>query len=726
MTGRRSRWLLRTAAAALVALTCGLPVAADSHPPPRASTPHVTATLLGEAGTIAAGEPFWLAVRFEIAPGWHTYWRNPGDSGLPTRVDWTLPAGFTADPIEWAVPSRLPFGPLVNYGYSDEVVHLVRVTPPASLAPDETLTLVGDVSWLACADVCIPESATVGLRLATAADTRPDPDQRAAFATARARLPDPRGPAATLVDRGEVLELELDLDLPSSNVSAYFFPFENGVVDHAAAQRIEPTAAGARLLMRRGAIAPERLASFDGVLVLGDAAHASSGLALRPTVISGPALDPSVARSLTATEVPRPDPGTRPRMAPSLALLFAFLGGVILNLMPCVLPVIFIKGLGLLRSAAAGGGAVRAHGLVYTAGVLVTFGLLGGALVALRAAGSEIGWGFQLQSPAIVGLLALLMFAIGLNLAGALTIGTGTIAGAGQSLADRAGLAGSFFTGALAVVVATPCTAPFMAAALGFALTAPAPLALGVFLALGLGLASPYLLISLVPALVRLLPRPGAWMVRLKELLAFPMFATAAWLAWVIGAQAGPNGVGLLLAAMIALAFVAWLLRVRPRAGAPRLAANLLAGLTAIAAVGAVGTLAPDATASPGGAPGAERATSDTVWKPYSRAALDRLRADGRPVFLNMTADWCITCLVNERTALATDAVRDAMRARDVAYLKGDWTNRDPEISALLASFDRSGVPLYVLYPPTSSGREPVVLPQILTESTMLEALAAL
>ncbi|MCB1741060.1 MAG: thioredoxin family protein, partial [Gammaproteobacteria bacterium] len=396
-----------------------------------------------------------------------------------------------------------------------------------------------------------------------------------------------------------------------------------------------------------------------------------------------------------------------------------------LNLMPCVLPVIFLKALSILRHAEQRS-HTRRHALSYTSGVLCSFAALGAVLLGLRAAGAQVGWGFQLQAPPVVASLAVLMFAIGLNLIGALELRgrlVATISNAGGALASRGGLSGSFFTGVLAVVVATPCTAPFMAAALGAALTLPATHAMGVFLALGLGLALPYLAFALFPALAGLLPPPGEWSQRVKELLAFPMFASAIWLVWVLNAQTGSQGVVVVLGAMLLVAFACWLLRIAPGGDTPR-ARRLsrlgvgLAGLALFAAAIGLARLEHQELGEP--RPRSVLGVEPAVFSP---AALSALRDADRPVFLNMTADWCITCLVNERVALSSAAVSERMREKGVVYMKGDWTNHDPDISATLNAFGRSGVPLYVLYPPASSGRQPILLPQLLTASTVLEAL---
>jgi thiol:disulfide interchange protein DsbD len=388
--------------------------------------------------------------------------------------------------------------------------------------------------------------------------------------------------------------------------------------------------------------------------------------------------------------------------------------------MPCVFPVLSIKVLSLVKHSGYSPALVRLNGLAYTAGVVGSFVALAGILLAIRAGGAEVGWGFQLQSPAVVTALAFLLFAMGLSLSGALELGT-SLAGFGQRLDTRTGLPGSFLTGVLATIVATPCTAPFMGTAIGFAMAAPAAVALAIFAALGLGLALPFLLLTFWPGLARHLPRPGRWMETLKQFLAFPIYATVAWLLFVLSQEVGPTGLFAALIGLVAVGFAAWALRLGSLSGGWSRRAwqgGALAALLVLIGLGVaidrdrVGEGAVAATAT---APAAGEA-----WQPFTQAKLDGLRAEGRPVFVNMTAAWCITCLVNERTALGSEAVQEAFRSRQVAYLKGDWTNRNPEITRLLEAHGRSGVPLYVFYPP---GGDPVVLPQILTQATVIESL---
>jgi thiol:disulfide interchange protein DsbD len=699
---------IRPLAAALLALTLvavALPAAAA---PPRVTTPvdhtpKVTVALISETSAVEPGATMWVGIRQRIAPGWHTYWINPGDSGEPPSIAWSLPAGFTAGPIVWPQPERLPQGPVMSYGYTGEVVLLTRITAPADLPAGRPVTLRGRASWLVCEKICIPEEADVALTLPVG------PEKRAAAATApaieRARrsVPAPSPWPVTLQTSPETVTLSVAApDVRADRIDeVWFVPMRWGVIDHAAPQAVSIDAGRITLRTARGPLPEAATTDVDGVLVIRerlDQGVVSQAFAVRAVAGGAPAGSPTLIA----------------------AMVLALAGGLILNLMPCVLPVLSIKAIALVEHAEVAPRVSRLHGLAYTAGVLVSFAALAGALVALRAGGAEIGWGFQLQSPVVVTLLAYVLFALALSLSGVLVIG-GRLAGVGHGLASHPRYAGSFFTGALATVAATPCTAPFMGVAIGFALTQPPAAALLVFEALGLGLALPFLVLSAVPAWRRWLPRPGPWMERLRQALAFPLYASVAWLVWVASQQIGPDGVALVLAGLVLIAFAAWLHHgARAAAGRWRRVAMPLALACAAAAV-AIGPLAGGALFDSAGAAPAP-AGGGAKWEPFTPKRLAELRAQGTPVFVNFTAAWCITCLVNERVALHSPAVAEAFARRGVVYLKADWTSKSPEIAALLESFGRSGVPLYVVY-----GRggldAPQVLPQILSETGLIEAI---
>ncbi|WP_439577073.1 protein-disulfide reductase DsbD family protein [Elioraea sp.] len=668
-----------------------------------AETERVRAELLADVAAIAPGKTFRIGLDLAMARDWHTYWRNPGDSGMATEIALDLPEGWRTDGIAWPAPERLPYGTLVNFGFHDRVTLPVTVHPPRDLAPGSTITLRAEASWLVCKDVCIPEEAVFTLTLPVAATPVPArPETLARFTEAERRRPGVSPFAARIEDGGPRVALVLAGAgrAQATLREAVFFPHDWGVIDHSEIQTVRREGGDLRIEMVRGeAGLGERIA---GVVTLAEAA---------PDGVL------TTAFTIDAPVAPAPPPGT---LLPFWqALLFAFAGGLILNLMPCVFPVLSMKALALVRLGAGARSEVRAHTLSYTAGVLVSFGLIAVALLALRAGGIAAGWGFQFQSPVFVALVAWVLFAVGLSLSGVFHVG-GRLAGAGQSLAMRGGHGGSFFTGVLAVIVATPCTAPFMGAAVGFAVTAPPAVLVSVMVAMGLGLAAPYALIAAVPSLAGLMPRPGAWMERLKQAMAFPMYASAVWLVWVLSQQTGPSGVLVALAGMVLIAFAAWAWEATRDAGRGwRRTGTALAGAAAIAML----ALVPRLEAALPTQTRCSEAAGPATAEPYSAARLAALRDDGRPVFVNMTAAWCITCLVNERTSLATGAVQRAFAERGIAYLSGDWTRQDPAITDYLRRFGRSGVPIYVFYP--AGGGDPVVLPQILTEAIVLNALGA-
>ncbi|MES2033163.1 MAG: protein-disulfide reductase DsbD domain-containing protein [Pseudomonadota bacterium] len=695
---------LLAALAVLFALT--LPGAASAKP---VNTGHLEAELVSQETAAIPGGTVYVALRQKIDKGWHTYWRNPGDSGEPTKIKWTLPAGWTAGDIVWPTPHRMPIGPLLNYGYTDEVLLPSPIAVPATAKPGETVTIKADVVFLVCEEICVPEEATLTLALPVAAEARHDPSWGEKIARTLAEAPKPAGLTAAFQPTGETVKLAVTgAPLTGADFAdAYFFPFDGTVIDHAKPQAIERGPDGVTLTLPAGYAFTqgEAPAKLDGVLAL-------NGKAWEISATAG-AL-PAGASGLGA---PATSGGGKPGLGVPLALLFAFLGGLILNLMPCVFPVLSMKAAALAAHAHAPREA-RLQGLAYLVGVLVTFLALAGALIALKAGGAAIGWGFQLQSPVAVAALAVVMLLVALNLSGVFEAGT-SLQNTGSGLAAKPGLTGSVLTGVLAVVVAAPCTAPFMASAMGYALTQGAVVSLLIFAALGLGLAAPFVLLSFAPALLRRMPRPGPWMETLRHVLAFPMYGAVAWLIWVLAQQTGPIGLANALGAGVLIAFAAWLFGLAQR----RPPAPIVRGLAALAAVGAIALIALLAFEKPAvAAPGA--AASETAEVPYEAWTADRvaaLQAEGRPVFVNFTAAWCVTCQVNEKTSLGTKTVAEALKRNNAVYLKGDWTNRDAAIAAALAEHGRAGVPLYLVY--GAKGGEPVILPQLLTEGLVAEAL---
>ncbi len=704
----------------ILALSLGVLAGAAAAQPVRGD--NIVSELVAATDAVVPGQPLQVALRLAHDPHWHTYWQAPGDSGLPTQIKWRLPAGWQAGPIEWPVPQRLPAGPLMNFGYEGEVLLPVKLTPPPDLAPGGTVEFAARADWLICKDVCIPGGADLKLRLPVRDAARPSP-RAAQFAATLSRVPQPitlKGATATIDDT----RIRLAFAPPGASglpASVEFFPLEQARIEPAAPQVLRREGDRAALYLTAATPVAPDFKTLKGVLVVdGGPARADRG-----------GWAGIVAVPLAAGAVPVVA-ATAPADAGELitfwvALAGAFVGGLILNLMPCVFPVLSLKLLGLVQVQRAEDEAhvahpsLRAHGLAYAGGVIASFLLLAAGLIALRAAGAQLGWGFQLQTPWVVAALTGLFFLIGLNLLGAFefTWGSG-LANArigGPPAADR--LSGSFGTGVLAVVVAAPCTAPFMGAALGYAVTQPAPVAAAVFAMLGVGMAAPYVVLTVFPALLGRLPRPGAWMERFRQIMAFPMFATCVWLLWVLAQQVDVDAVGLLLLALVLLGLAAWALGLAQR-GAQRyrwvaLGAALLAVYTTVSATGTAGSVPGRARAA---------AVSDAVqWQPWSRAAMEQAIAAGKPVFVDFTAAWCVTCQANKRLVLNAASVQNAFAARGVALMRADWTNRDPEITQELARFNRNGVPLYVLYDGKGGTQ---VLPELLTERAMLDALARL
>ncbi|WP_137125781.1 protein-disulfide reductase DsbD [Roseomonas sp. HF4] len=673
--------------AALIALLPALGLAAESEP---VRSDRAVVALMADQAAVAPGGTVMLGLRLRLAPGWHTYWKHAGDAGAAPEILPDLPAGAVAGPIAWPAPERIEYGPLVNYGYHDEVLLPFPVRLPEGLPVGGTLPVTARATWLVCAEVCIPEEGTFRIDLPVEAAPRPDPATAPLFAAAEAARPlaSPWQARAGFGGGAGVLTLEGPGIGRETVRDAVFLAGAAGMIDHAAPQRL--TVAPGRLDLRLVPAPGGAPTAVEGVLLLTDG--------------GGRRLAYEVAAPVTAVV-----PAAMPLWQ---AAVFAFLGGLILNLMPCVFPVLAMKAMALARMSGEARGHVRAHALSYTAGVLLSFAALGGLMLGLRAGGAAAGWGFQFTAPGFVAAMAWLMLAVGLNLSG--VFGFGGAVGAGSGVAARRGHLGSFATGGLAVLVATPCTAPFMAAALGAALAMAPAAAMAVFLALGLGLAAPYGLLAVAPGLAARMPRPGPWMERLRQGLAFPMYAAAAWLVWVLAQQAGPDAVLGVLAGGVMLGFGAWALGQAQRAGGSRI------GLAA-AALGLAGALAllPRIAAAP-----AEAAAPGPGAEAWSEARVAALRTAGRTVFVNATAAWCITCQVNERVALRGASVQAAFAAQRVAYLKADWTGGDAAIGALIRAHGRDGVPLYLVYRPGAGA--PEVLPQILTEGIVLRAIGAL
>ncbi len=691
------------------------------------TTPQVRAELVAHAPEgVGIGKPMWLGLKIDHAAHWHTYWKNPGDSGLPTTLAWTLPAGVSASPIDWPTPQRLPIGPLMNYGYEGQLLLPVSFSVPAGFNA-EVLEVKLRADWLVCKEVCIPEGGDFVLQLPTRAATA---GHTQAFAAAQRLAPAalPQVLATAAVREGALQVLVKGLPAAWQGKALAFFPETAGVIQNAAK------------------VAGQWLGSDWAASFPLDAQRSESPMLL-PAVLSASGHNAGVQLALQVT-TPWPPPAPAARAAPlpalnndasaavaanaanaasaspplglGLALLLALVGGALLNLMPCVFPVLSLKVLSFAQHAHQRR-QLLAGGLAYTAGVVASFVALAGLLLALRAGGEQLGWGFQLQSPAVVAVLAALFTLIGLNLAGVFEVGS-LLPSALLTARSRHPLIDSALTGVLAVAVASPCTAPFMGASLGLAFTLPTAQALTIFAALGLGMAGPYLAASALPGLARALPRPGVWMAHFKTVMAFPMFATVVWLVWVLGQQAGIDGAAALLALLVTLSFAAWAW------GSPSLGARARGGfgtaallLLAAALFWAAPSLRQEVAASPS-ATGPASSSTET-WQSWSRERVAQAQAEGRPVFVDFTAAWCVTCQFNKRTTLADPRVLADFEARRVLRLRADWTRRDPAITAELARFGRSGVPVYLVYAPGAAG--PRVLSEILSVDEVRSALAA-
>lgn len=658
---------------------------------------HIEAELIPATTAVQPGQPLTLALRLKMETHWHTYWKNPGDSGLATKIRWTLPAGFVAGDIQWPAPSRIDVGPLANYGYDGEVLLLTDIRTPANFAGG-MVPVAARADWLVCEEICIPGDAEFSMLLPVGPAT-PNPKWAKRIDDTRAALPragDELGVAAVLA--GEEWVLTLPREAAPNLRKLEFFADTEGRVDYASRQRLSDL--GDRWQLRFAA-APEAAAGgarLTGLLV-GEPGFAAG---LRAANLSLPFSESAALPPMPAGN----------NLSLWLILGFALAGGVLLNLMPCVFPVVGIKVLGFVENSRTSPASLRAHGLLFALGVLLCFWAVAGVLLALRAGGAALGWGYQLQSPLVVSALALLFFALALNLSGVYEFGTRAQQLAGSVRAES-GYLDAFLSGLLATIVATPCTAPFMGVALGFALTQPPAMSMLVFTMLAVGMAAPYLLLSFSPALVKKLPKPGAWMETLKQLLAFPLYLTAVWLIWVLGRQAGVDAaarllVGITLVGAALWAFGRWRNAARSGVRATALVAALLLAL------GGFGAAWPRATQ-------ADAQSAQAQWQAWSQIAVAEARAQGRAVFVDFTAAWCVTCQVNKQLVLGRDSMMSHFRDRNIVLLRADWTNQDPAITAALKELGRSGVPVYALYP--AHGGAPLLLPELLTESRVREAI---
>ncbi|MEX1167655.1 MAG: thioredoxin family protein [Hydrogenophaga sp.] len=676
----------------------------------------------------APGKTVWLGLQLTHAPDWHTYWKNSGDSGQPTDLQWTLPPGVSAGAVQWPTPRKFPLGPLANYGYNGAVLLPVPLTIDPTFTGKE-IEIKLYAAWLICRKECIPEEGNFSMRLPVEGSTA---IHGIAFDDAFKAAPVLQVAGdSRITPQAKTLELDL-AGLPAAwrGQTLEFFPEISGLIEPGSpwkqAWNGERWSASVPLSPYRS----ESPTTLPLVVALANApgeGPGSPGVRLEvpasgawPAVAELPATVPdALTAALQANAAAQAATPSSPPITLWAALLGALIGGMILNLMPCVFPVLAIKVLAFAQHA-DDRAAHRASGLAYTAGVVLSFLALGALLLGLRAAGEQLGWGFQLQSPAVVAALAVLFTLIGLNLAGLFEFGS-VLPSSVATLQAKNPTADSFLTGVLATAIASPCTAPFMGASLGLAIALPTGQALAVFGALGLGMALPYLAASWWPAIARALPRPGAWMNTFRQLMAFPMFATVVWLLWVLGQQSGIDGAAALLMLLVVMALLIWAWALPSGKGRTVLASLSLAGLAWL-----VWTVGPSVTrmeaADSATAPVAT-AHEGLSWSPWSAERQAALIAEGRPVFVDFTAAWCVTCQYNKRTTLADPEVLADMATKKVALLRADWTRRDPAVTAALAALGRNGVPVYALY---RAGEPPLVMSEILSVSDVRGALAGI
>ncbi len=662
---------------------------------------------------VEPGKALWVGLQLAHQPDWHTYWKNSGDSGLPTQLQWTLPPGVEAGEIAWPIPKKYPIGNLANYGYSGTVLLPVplTITPqfkPSLLGGDLEIKL--KAQWLICRQECVPEEGEFALKIPARFATALYAD---VFNASFQAQPQPLAGAGTVQIDGNTLKVSVPgLPAEAQGKVLGFFPETKEVIETAAPVTQSWDGKVWNAVVPLSLQRSQSPAVMPLVLTLGDKGWRTEAQVIGqwPQLAAAAGVSPALEEALRRNSLNQPASAVSLTFA--AALLGALLGGLILNLMPCVFPVLAIKVMGFARHA-DDRRAHRVSGLAFSAGVVVSFVLLGALLVGLRAAGQQLGWGFQLQSPLVVATLAALFTVIGLNLAGVFEFGA-FLPSKLATLESRHPVVNSFLSGVLAVAIASPCTAPFMGASLGLAVTLPTPQALLVFAALGFGMALPYLAAGWTPAVARLLPRPGPWMVTLRQFMAFPMFATVTWLLWVLGQQSGIDGAASLLVLLVAMSMVIWSLTLIG------LSRRIVGGISLVVLALLMWHAGQNITAVDARP---ASAASDSAWQPWEPGRVEQLLATGRPVFVDFTAAWCVTCQYNKKTTLANPAVMADLSAKNVALVRADWTRRDPAVTEALGQLGRNGVPVYVLY---QSGRQPVVLSEVLSVDEVRAAVASL
>ncbi|AHF90856.1 thiol:disulfide interchange protein DsbD [Opitutaceae bacterium TAV5] len=693
-----------------------------------AARAQVKASLVAADASIRPGEPFTVALRLEHEEHWHTYWINPG-TGYPTSLEWQLPAGWKAGDIRWPTPqlTRTTAGDITGNGYEGVAYLPVTLTPPADLKPGETVTLRVKAGWLMCADVCKPGEATLELaRPVRAEPPAPDPEYGEAVTAAVADLPRalPEGWSVAAVRAGNTVGLRLsataDAARPWPSSDGLWFFSDDGFIAYEEPQPATSGAAAADSGKAGGkrewtlalkvspAAEPGTGERLKGVLRTTGADGAVAGFLVDVPIETSPAgvvgtggLEIVGSGGVTTTAVPT--------FGAQLAL--GFLGGLILNLMPCVFPVLGIKILGFVNQAGSDRRKVVVHGLTFTAGVLVSFWALAAVLAVLRSGGQQLGWGFQLQSPVFIFVMAVVLLVFALSLSGVFEFGL-SATGVGARLQSKGGSAGSFFTGLLATVVATPCAAPFLAPALGAALALPTGPSFLLFTAIALGLSAPYLLLSAFPEAIKLLPRPGAWMETFKQVMAFPLYATVGGLVWVLAGQVEEQALLMTIFGLTTVALAVWFYGRYAAPGAPsrRVRIGIAGGVLLLAAGTALGWPRP-------------AAPTDIVWEEWSPERVAELQKEGRPIYVDFTARWCFTCQTNKKLVFGSGEVLRVFRDKNIATLRADWTNQDQRITEELARWNRATVPFNLVYLPGHDAPQP--LPELLTPDIVLKAVGA-
>jgi thiol:disulfide interchange protein len=695
--------MIRFIALCIASVAFSLPALAVT-PPSSVQLANTRASLISEFTTVRPGQDMHVGVVLSAKKDWHTYWENPGDAGMPTELTWTLPEGFKAGGIDWPAPEHLGEGPLLTYAYNGTVFLPVAIATPDSLKPGEDVRIGVKAEWLVCHEICVPESAELQITLPVSTDAPTASGDQDIFEHHRRIRPVELTTPGTYWSKGNDLYLALPVSaLRNPNIASVQFSMrEQNIINYAAV--LNYAVENGTLILsasRTEEAPPERLSGILSITSpMGDVSHYDAGFKAGKPIAS-----PAGGKAAQADTPWFP-----------LTLLFALLGGLVLNLMPCVLPILSLKALAIAKKGGGSHEHVAAQGVAYTLGIVLTFSVLAGILLALRSGGEAVGWGYQMQSPAFVGFLIYLLFLVGLSLSGMFHLPV-VLGHAGADIANESTVRGSFLTGVLATAVATPCTAPFMASAVGAALTMPAFQAMLVFQVLGLGLALPFLLISLFPALRRFLPGPGAWMDTFKQLIAFPMYASVIWLLWVLTLQTGADGMVLALCGMLLVVIVIWMKSLfADGSRLYTLAAPALFGLMLCLSLPRLENM-QGSTASP-----ADAGPSQGVEiVPYSKDKLDTLLREGKAVFVDATAAWCITCQVNARVALHTRATMALFKEKGITLMIADWTRRNDAISEYLDSFGHKGVPLCVYYPP--NGSKPVVMPQVLTQDIVINTI---